>query len=102
MTILIEAFSTPGCSKCARARDALKKVAEDVGADRVIWRDVNLLDEIDYAVDLGIVSPPSIAIDHDLVFPALPAPERFREELLRRLRVGGGGGAGQLPSSVGR
>ena len=85
MAILIEAFSTPACAKCAQARDTLKEVAQVFGKDRVTWRDVNLLDEIDYAVDLGIVSPPSIAIDHELVFPALPTPERLRDELTKRL-----------------
>jgi len=31
------------------------------------------------------MAPPAIAIDGELVFPALPTPERLREELIRRL-----------------
>jgi hypothetical protein len=81
--ILVEIFSTPGCGKCAQARAALKAVAESVGAVR--WREVNILDELDYAVDLGVLSPPAIAIDGELVFPALPGAERLRRELLERL-----------------
>jgi thioredoxin len=91
MAILVEAFSTPACPKCTQARDGLKQVAQAFGEGRVAWRDVNLLDEIDYAVELGIVSPPSIAIDHELVFPALPTPERLHDELSRRLGVANSG-----------
>src|SRR5690348_11125842 len=100
MTILIEAFSAPGCLKCAETREALKAVAEALGKDRVTWRDLNVLEEMDYAVELGVASPPSIAIDGELVFPALPTAAQLREELLRRLErgarsssVGAGGSA---------
>lgn len=86
MTILVEAFAAPGCSKCAQARDDLKSVAESVGNGEVSWRDINILEDMDYAVELGVMSPPSLAIDGELVFPALPTPERLRAELMKRLR----------------
>lgn len=89
MTILIETFAAPGCSKCAQARDALKSAAESVGKGQVSWRDINVVEETDYAVELGVMSPPSIAIDGELVFPALPTPERLRAELLKRLQQPG-------------
>ena len=85
MTILVEAFSAPGCPKCAQTREALKSAAESLGKDRVTWRDVNVLEEMNYAIELGVMTPPSIAIDGELVFHALPKPERFRVELARRL-----------------
>lgn len=81
--ILVEIFSTPGCDQCAQAREALKAVASRLEAVR--WREVNILDELDYAVDLGVLSPPAIAIDGELVFPNLPGAERLRQELMRRL-----------------
>ena len=85
MSMTVEVFSTPGCSTCARARDALQAVVEAFGQDKVTWRDVNVVEEIDYAVELGVVMPPSIAIDGDLVFPTLPTANKLREELMRRL-----------------
>jgi len=85
MPIRIEAFYAPGCQKCVQARAALRGVAEAFGAERVDWRDVDVLAETDHAVDLGVLSPPAIAIDGELVFPAIPTAARFREELLRRL-----------------
>ena len=86
MKILIEAFSAPGCAKCAQTRQALKSVAEELDKERFVWRDVNILEEMDYAVELGVMSPPSLAIDGELVFPALPTPERLRTELAKRLQ----------------
>lgn len=88
MAIKVEAFSTPGCTKCAEAREMLKAIAQELGGERVIWREVDVLEEMDYAVELGVLSPPAIAIDGELVFPALPSAKRFREELVKRLRQG--------------
>lgn len=85
MSIAVEVFSTPGCGRCAQGKDALKAVAEAFGRDQVSWREVNLLEELDYAVELGVMAPPAIAIDRELVFPKLPTAEQLREELMRRL-----------------
>ncbi|TAM50817.1 MAG: glutaredoxin [Paraburkholderia sp.] len=82
----IELFSTPGCSRCAQASTGLKVVLAAFGEGRVIWRDVNLLDEIDYAVKLGLISPSAIAIDGELVFPSLPDAAALRAEIVKRLR----------------
>lgn len=68
-----------------QARAVLRGVAEAFGAERVNWRDVDVLAETDRAVELGVLSPPAIAIDGELAFPAIPSAARFREELLRRL-----------------
>lgn len=86
MKIVVEIFSAPGCTKCAQSRQALKSVAEELGRERFLWRDVNILQEMDRAVELGVMSPPSLAIDGELVFPALPTPQRLRAELSKRLK----------------
>lgn len=85
MTIRIDVFYTPGCTKCAREKETLKTIVDKIGGGRITWRDVNVLEEIDYAVELGVLSLPAIAIDGTLVFPALPSAERFARELSKRL-----------------
>ena len=47
----IELFFTPGCAKCAGATTALKAAAETMPG--IEWREVNVLDDLDRAVDLG-------------------------------------------------
>lgn len=85
MKILIEVFAVPGCSKCTQKRRALRAVTEELGADRFDWQEVDLLEHIERAVELGVMAPLSLAIDAELVFPAPPTPERLRAELARRL-----------------
>lgn len=83
--IKVEVFSSPGCAKCAQAKAVLKAVAEALGQDKVTWREVNILEEMDYAVDLGVMSSPAIAIDGELMFSSLPSAGKLRAELGRRL-----------------
>ena len=83
--IKVEVFSSPGCGKCARAKAVLKALTEELGADKVSWRDINILDEMDYAVALGVMSSPAIVIDGKLVFSSLPSTERLRVELNKRM-----------------
>lgn len=86
MSIKVEILSTPGCSKCERDQDNLREIVREFGEHNVILRNVNVLDELDYAVELGVLTPPSIAIDGKLVFARMPSAERLRQELERRLQ----------------
>ena len=81
----LEVFSSPGCGKCAQARALLKSVADALGPDTVTWRDVDVLEEMDYAVELGVMASPAIAIDGELVFSSLPSADSLRAELVRRI-----------------
>jgi len=81
----VEVFSSPGCGKCAQAKAVLQEVVESLGPDKVSWREVNILDEMDYAVDLGVMTSPAIAIDGKLEFSSLPSASKLRAELARRL-----------------
>ena len=85
MAIKVELFSSPECSRCAQAKQVLQRTVEDVGADRIQWRAVNVIEEIDYAVALGVLSTPAIAIDRKLVFTSLPSEKKLRQVLEQRL-----------------
>ncbi len=87
MSIKVEVFSSPGCSKCSHAKAVLQKLAEEIGGNAIQWREVNILDELDYAVDLGVLSTPAIAINGDLVFGSLPSAIKLRAELEARLAL---------------
>lgn len=81
----IEVFSSPGCSKCGHAKDVLRQLVEELGGDRIQWREVNILDEMDHAIELGVMSTPSIAINSVLVFSRLPSEKKLRAELENQL-----------------
>ncbi len=88
MAINVEVFSSPGCSKCGHTKEVLRRLADELGGDEIAWREVNILDEMDHAVALGVMSTPSIAIDGELVFTSLPSAKRLRAELEGRLGRG--------------
>jgi len=81
----VEVFSSPGCGKCGQARAVLRQIAEDIGGSRIDWREVNVLEEMDYAVKLGVLSTPAIAVNGELVFTALPSGNQLRRILEQRL-----------------
>lgn len=81
----IEIFSSPGCSKCGHAKEVLRNLAQELGGDKIQWREVNILDEMDHAVELGVLSTPSIAINSELIFTSLPSAKKLRAELESRL-----------------
>lgn len=84
MSILVEVFASPGCSKCGRAKELLREIAEEIGG-RIELREVNVVAELDYAVSLGVLSTPAIAFDGQLTFTGLPPLRTLRAELNRRL-----------------
>ncbi len=77
--IQIEVFSSPGCSRCGQVFDVLQTITQELGAERIEWREVNVLDELEYAVELGVLSLPAIAIDGELVFRIHPSADKLRE-----------------------
>ncbi len=85
--VQIEVFSSPGCSRCGQVFDLLQTITRELGAERIEWREVNVLDELDYAVELGVLSMPAIAIDGELVFKSHPSAGKLREALETRLQA---------------
>lgn len=81
----VELFQTSGCQSCADSRDTLKSVAEQAVLG-LVWRDVDVTKELDYAVKLGVLSLPALAVDGELAFSSLPTPARLKAELARRAR----------------
>ena len=88
MTINVEVFSSPGCGKCGHAKEVLRKIAQEMGGE-IEWREVNILEELDYAVRLGVMSTPAIAVNGKLVFTALPSATKLRLALEQALREAG-------------
>ena len=84
--IQVEVFSSPGCDRCGQVFDVLKTITRDLGAGGIEWRKVNVLEELDYAVELGVLSMPAIAIDGELVFKSHPSARKLRDALEARLK----------------
>ena len=79
----VELFHAPGCSRCAAAREDLKAAAQ-TAVTGLQWREINVLDEMDYAVDHGALFLPAMVVDGELVFSSLPTPQQLRAALTHR------------------
>jgi thioredoxin 1 len=81
----VELFYSPGCSACLE-RGAELRTAAQAAIENVEWREINVLDSVDQAVELGVVTLPSIVIDGELVFTSIPTPKQLRKALIERNR----------------
>lgn len=81
MAVMIEVFSAPACGKCGQAKERLRTVAEDFGEEQVQWREVDVLDDMERAVELGVLSTPAIAIGGELLFTGTPSEKALREAI---------------------
>lgn len=86
----VELFQSAGCKRCAAARDDLRVIAEQT-LPGVEWRVVDAAAEVDYAVELGVMSLPALAVDGQLAFSSLPTGDQLSRELRRRLEQAGNG-----------
>lgn len=85
MTIKVEVFSSPGCGKCGQAKKTLKNIVDEFDDAAIQWREVNILEELDYAVNLGVLSTPAIAINGELEYTGLPSAGKLRAHLQKLL-----------------
>lgn len=87
--VLVEVLTASGCGRCQKAKTLAKRVIAQIeGKDQdadIQYREINVVEEIDYAVQLGVMSTPAIAINGELVFPAPPSATKLRQAILERL-----------------
>jgi glutaredoxin len=81
----VEMFYTPGCPECIAAHAKLRAAAQEAVKD-LQWLEVSALDDLDHAVDLGVMTLPSIVIDGELVFTSMPTVTQLRDALIARNR----------------
>lgn len=83
----VEVLTASGCARCQKAKDLVRAVIAELPGAHIHYREINVVDEIDYAVRLGVMSTPAIALGGKLVFPAPPSKAKLRRAILDRLEV---------------
>lgn len=68
----VEVFHAAGCAKCLRELPDLRSAARTIDPD-LEWRELDIMRHIDYAVELGVLKAPAVAIDASLAFVTLPS-----------------------------
>jgi thioredoxin len=83
--LTVEVLTASGCSRCQRAKALAKRVVAELDDDRLQYKEISVVEEIDYAVTLGLLSAPAIALNGELVFRSLPSAVKLRQAILDRL-----------------
>jgi thioredoxin 1 len=85
MAVHLELFYSPYCSRCRKARKQVRQLAAAWPAEHLQFRELDVLQELDRAVALGVLQTPALAIDGQLVAGPVPS-SRALESLLRQRR----------------
>jgi thiol-disulfide isomerase/thioredoxin len=54
--VLVEVLTASGCGRCQKIKTLAKAVITELNDNRVSYREINVVEEIDYAVSLGVMS----------------------------------------------
>jgi thioredoxin 1 len=82
----VEVLHVTACAKCLGELDGLSAIARQTDP-AVEWKELDILQALDYAVELGVLKPPAVAIDGELVFPSLPTPRALAAAMRERLNA---------------
>jgi hypothetical protein len=85
--ISVELFLVSSCNSCGQAKQQLRSLIDEISDNRIHYRELDVLEQLDYAVSLGVLTPSAIAIDGKLVFATMPSIKQLRAELQRRLQA---------------
>ena len=82
MAVHLELFYSPFCPRCHKAREQVRSFAASWPAERLQLRELDVLQELERAVAVGVLQTPALAIDGELVAGPVPS-KRALETLLR-------------------
>lgn len=82
MVVHLEFFYSPYCSRCRKAREQVRSFASGWSREQLQVRELDVLQELDRAVAVGVLQTPALALDGQLVAAPIPSG-RALEALLR-------------------
>lgn len=83
MTLNLEFFYSPYCSRCHKTRVQMQALSASWSQEGVRFREINVLEDLDRAVAVGVLQTPALAIDGRLVGGGITSPKAL-EKLLRQ------------------
>ncbi len=90
MTTRVELFTSNVCPRCAQARTVLRELVDEFDEGLFELRFVDVVDQLDYAVEIGVMTTPALAVDGELLCAALPGKRKLRELLGKQVVRQGG------------
>ncbi|VAW73801.1 hypothetical protein MNBD_GAMMA15-308 [hydrothermal vent metagenome] len=88
MKINIEVFTISGCGRCSQAATLMDEICAELGSDQIQWQAVDVVENIDRAVELGVLATPAIAVNNLLAFTGMPSKSALLKEIKRLIQTG--------------
>lgn len=79
--ILIELFSSSFCQRCINIKKHIESIIIELGKNRFDYQEIDVVEEIDYAVSMKVKSTPSIAINGKLIFSSVPTLNDLKDAI---------------------
>jgi thioredoxin 1 len=86
MAVHLELFYSPYCSRCRKARQQVRALAAAWSAEHLQFRELDVLQELDRAVAVGVLQTPALAINGELIAGPVPSPRALETMLRQRLK----------------
>lgn len=86
MAVHLELFYSPYCPRCRKAREQVRSLTANWPAERLHFRELDVLQELDRAVALGVLQTPALALDGQLIAGPVPSPRALETLLRQRLK----------------
>jgi len=83
--LTIELISTFSCQRCHKAQQKLKNILSTINSTEIEYKEVNVLKQLDYAVSLGVLTTPAIAVNGKLRFRSIPSEKKLLFEFQKLL-----------------
>ena len=81
----VELFTADLCPRCDQAKEDLHAVIDELGAEHFDLCLVNVVKNLDRAVELGVLSTPAIVVEGELVFAGMPSRKKLKATLEQSL-----------------
>ena len=86
MKIRLEVFCNPDCSRCERVWQQIHELSVEGLAGQIELRRLDITEEIDYAVALGVLQAPAIVIDGTLYSSGRASMKKLQSRLSEMLQ----------------
>lgn len=86
MVVHLELFYSPYCARCRKARQQVRALAAAWPTEHLQFRELDVVQELDRAVALGVFHTPALALDGELIVGPVPSSRALETLLRRRVR----------------
>jgi len=87
LEVQLELFTVNICSRCDDARHMLSGIVAELNDDRLELDYIDVVENIDHAVEMGVLATPALAVNGKLVFCPLPEREQVLQFLRNELKA---------------